>query len=70
MLIDHGSAAPWSWRPDGREPDFPAPAETLDGLGLGSGWETEMCERGERVAAGPDGQTATVTNNVIVLRRP
>jgi SAM-dependent methyltransferase len=69
VLIDHASAAPWSWRPDDREPEFPTPAETLAGLRLGTGWGTELCERGARVAAGPDGQTATVTDNIIVLRR-
>ena len=61
VVIDHGWAAPWSWRPsDGREPEFPAPEQILAGLGLGPGWETEACERAERAATGPDGQTATV----------
>jgi SAM-dependent methyltransferase len=69
VLIDHGSAAPWSWRPDGREPEFPTPADTLAGLGLGPGWQTRLCERAERNATGPDGQTATVADNIIVLRR-
>ena len=69
VLIDHGSAAPWSWRPDGGELEFPTPSETLVGLRLGPGWGTELCERAERVATGPDGQTATVTDNVLVLRR-
>jgi hypothetical protein len=70
VLIDHASAAPWSWRPDDREPTFPTPTETLAGLGLASGWgRAELCERADRVAAGPDGQTATVTDNVLVLRR-
>jgi SAM-dependent methyltransferase len=68
-LIDHGSAAPWSWRPDGREPEFPTPAQTLAGLSPGPGWETEICEQADRTATGPDGQTATVTDNIIVLRR-
>lgn len=70
VLIDHGSAAPWSWRPDGREPEFSTPAETLTDLGLSPGWgRTEVCERADRVATGPDRQTATVTDNIIVLRR-
>jgi SAM-dependent methyltransferase len=69
VLIDHGSAAPWSWRPDGRELEFPAPAETLAALALGPGWRAEMCERAERAATGPEGQTATVTDNILVLRR-
>lgn len=47
----------------------PAPAQTLASLGLGPAWETGTCERAERVAAGPDGQTAAVADNVIVTRR-
>jgi SAM-dependent methyltransferase len=70
VVIDHGSVSPWAWRqPDGRDPEIPSPEQTLAGLGLGHGWRTETCERAERAATGPDGQTATVTDNVIVLRR-
>ena len=69
VLIDHGSAAPWAWRPDGKEPEFRTPAQTLADISLGPGWVTEMCEPATRIATGPDGQTATVTDNVIVLRR-
>jgi len=70
VIIDHGSVSPWAWRqPDGRDPEIPSPEQTLAGLGRGRGWRTETCERADRAAAGPDGQTATVTDNVIVLRR-
>ena len=69
VLIDHGSAAPWSWRPNGREPEFPTPTETLVGLALDPGGRAELCERAEWVATGPDRHTATVVDNVIVLRR-
>ena len=68
VIVDHGSAAPWSWRSDGQDPVLPTPAETLAGLSLGPGWSTERCEQAERVATGPEGQTATVTDNIIVLR--
>ena len=70
VLIDHASAAPWSWRPEGREREFPTPTETLLGIGLPLGWgRTEVCERSDRVATGPDGQAATVTDNILALRR-
>jgi len=69
VIIDHGSAAPWSWRPDGKEPRFPSPEETRTALALGPGWQEQACERAERTATGPDGQTATVTDNIITLRR-
>lgn len=69
VILDHGSVAPWSWRPAGQAPEIPTPEQTLADLDLGPGWRTETCQRAERVATGPDGQTATVTDNVIVLRR-
>ncbi len=69
ILVDHASTAPWSWRFGDEEPTFPTPEETLDVLMLGDGWTTERCESAERVANGPDGATANVTDNVIVVRR-
>jgi SAM-dependent methyltransferase len=65
LLVEHGSAAPWSW-PDAT---FPTPAESLAALRVGEGWRVERCDAPERIATGPAGQTATVTDNVIVLRR-
>jgi hypothetical protein len=42
----------------------------LDGLDLDPGrWRAEILDSLERQAAGPDGQKATVTDNVIALRR-
>jgi SAM-dependent methyltransferase len=69
ILVDHASTAPWSWRFGDEEPTFPAPEEALGALVLGDGWSTERCESAERVANGPDGTTASVTDNVIVVRR-
>lgn len=69
VLVDHASTAPWSWRFGDEEPTFPTPEETLVTLMLGDGWTTERCESAERVANGPDGTTAGVTDNVIVVRR-
>ncbi|WP_435108364.1 class I SAM-dependent methyltransferase [Nocardiopsis synnemataformans] len=69
VIIDHASTAPWSWRFEDEEPAFPTPEETLGTLMLADGWITERCESAERVANGPDGTTARVTDNVIVVRR-
>ncbi|ROS75377.1 bifunctional 2-polyprenyl-6-hydroxyphenol methylase/3-demethylubiquinol 3-O-methyltransferase UbiG [Cellulomonas sp. PhB143] len=66
LVVDHGSAAPWSWDPDAT---FPTPEETRAGLDLGDGWETVLLDAPQRVASGPDGATATVTDLVVVLRR-
>ncbi|MDT8915442.1 class I SAM-dependent methyltransferase [Amycolatopsis sp. PS_44_ISF1] len=66
LVVDHGSAAPWSWN---REQVFPTPRETADGLALGPGWHIERLDSPRRTAAGPDGQVAEVADNVIALRR-
>ncbi|GAA1864617.1 class I SAM-dependent methyltransferase [Pseudonocardia ailaonensis] len=65
-LVDHGSAAPWSWNQDAV---FPTPAQVLAELDLGPGWTVERCENVPRVATGPDGETATVQDTVLLLRR-
>lgn len=70
LVVDHASLAPWSWRGDGGHADFPTAAESLTALDLApDDWRTERCASPERTASGPDGQTATVTENVIVMRR-
>ncbi|WP_328607494.1 class I SAM-dependent methyltransferase [Amycolatopsis sp. NBC_00345] len=66
LVVDHGSAAPWSWN---RDQVFPTPQETADELDLGPGWHAERLDAPRRTATGPDGQVAEVTDNVIALRR-
>lgn len=68
FVIDHASTPPWSWNA-GKDVTFPTPHETLTAFGLGS-WTVERCAQDERIATGPSGESATVTDNVIVLRRP
>lgn len=69
LIVDHASTAPWSWNQD---PDvrFPTPQDTLEKLGLDENhWQPIRVEAAQRTASGPDGQRATVTDNVIALRR-
>lgn len=68
IVIEHASVAPWSWQA-GQDVEFPAPAEVLASLRLDAGWTVERCAAPQRTANGPEGQEATVTENVIVLRR-
>jgi SAM-dependent methyltransferase len=69
LIVDHASIAPWSWNQD-RETRFPTPAETLATLDLDPArWRTERLAAPQRQATGPGGQIATVTDNVIVVRR-
>jgi SAM-dependent methyltransferase len=69
LIVDHGSVRPWAWNTD---PDqhFPAPADIFGELGLDPArWQPERLDRPRRQATGPDGQTATVTDTVIAIRR-
>ena len=68
LVVSHGSAPPWSWASP--ETVFPAPEEALAAIGLDRrGWTTEFLGAPERTATGPGGQTATVADTVIALRR-
>jgi SAM-dependent methyltransferase len=67
LIVDHGSSPPWSSHHD---TDFPTPEDTLAALGpLPGQWDTELLETRDRIATGPDGQTATLTDIVVALRR-
>jgi SAM-dependent methyltransferase len=68
LIVDHASVAPWSWA----DPDtaFPTPAQLLASLELPGGqWHPDRLDTPSRLATGPDGQTATVLDNVVAMRR-
>jgi SAM-dependent methyltransferase len=69
LIVTHASVPPWSWN---RDPDtrFPTPEEALAALNLSpGGWRTERLGAPERLATGPNGETATVADTVIAVRR-
>ncbi|MBB4682630.1 SAM-dependent methyltransferase [Amycolatopsis jiangsuensis] len=69
LVVDHGSIAPWSWD---QNPDkhIPAPHEVGAELGLDPAtWTVERADTPRRTATGPGGQTAVVTDNVLLIRR-
>ncbi|MEZ3180734.1 class I SAM-dependent methyltransferase [Streptomyces pimonensis] len=69
LVVDHGSTAPWSWNQD---PDvrYPAPREVAADIGLDpAAWTVERADSPRRVATGPDGRTAEVTDHVLTVRR-
>jgi chemotaxis protein methyltransferase CheR len=69
LIVDHAAAPPWT---DERahEQYFPAPEEVLASLQLDDArWDRLRADSTDREAVGPDGQEATLTDNVIVLRR-
>ena len=67
VVVDHASTAPWSWA----EPDtqYPSPEQTWAAIGLGEDWTPLTLAARERLATGPNGERALVTDNVIVARR-
>ncbi|MCR8572571.1 class I SAM-dependent methyltransferase [Streptomyces sp. Isolate_219] len=69
LVVDHGSAAPWSWN---QEPDirYPSPREVAAGIDLApQTWTVERADAPRRIATGPDGRTAEVTDHVLLIRR-
>jgi len=61
LIVDHASVSPGSWAD---------PEETLAPLDLSPDeWHTERLEAREREATGANGQRATITDNVIIVRR-
>jgi SAM-dependent methyltransferase len=69
LVVSHASVAPWSWNQDPRT-RFPTPEEALAALDLIPGmWHTERLGAPERQATGPNGESATVRDNVVAVRR-
>ncbi|MFD7233635.1 class I SAM-dependent methyltransferase [Streptomyces sp. NPDC059881] len=69
LVVDHGSAAPWSWNqdPDAR---YPSPREVAAGIDLDpETWMVERADAPRRIATGPGGRTAEVTDHVLLIRR-
>ncbi|WP_433251558.1 SAM-dependent methyltransferase [Streptosporangium sp. CA-135522] len=69
LIVDHGSAAPWSWNQD---PDvqYPSPHEVAADIDLDPAtWTVERADTPHRIATGPDGRTAEVTDHVLLIRR-
>ena len=69
LIVEHASVAPWSWNPDAHT-RFPTPEEVLAALNLSTEkWRTERVEAPKRQAIRPNGQSSSVTDNVIAIRR-
>ncbi|MEU0554460.1 class I SAM-dependent methyltransferase [Dactylosporangium sp. NPDC006015] len=69
LVVDHGSIAPWSWKQDPAT-RFPTPDEVAADLALDPArWVKRRADMPQRVATGPGGQTATVTDNVLLIER-
>ena len=68
LIVDHAAAPPWASKLHHHE--FPTAAAVLSGLALDDGqWQRVHVGSVERSVLGPDGQDATLVDNVIRLRR-
>ena len=70
LVVGHESFPPWSeHRPDAT--DFPSAEIVAESLGLAdAGWRIHTASVPGRVASGPEGQTAQLTDSVLLARRP
>ncbi|MCK8436541.1 class I SAM-dependent methyltransferase [Streptomyces sp. D2-8] len=69
LVVDHGSAAPWSWNQD-FDTRYPSPREVAAGIDLDPRtWTVERADAPRRITTGPDGRTAEVTDHVLLIRR-
>jgi SAM-dependent methyltransferase len=69
LIVGHADAPPWAahHRPTVH---LPTSADVYESLALaGDDWQIERCEESPRAATGPDGQTATLLDQVLRLRR-
>lgn len=67
MVIDHASTAPWSWAT--ADTQYPTPEQTYADIGLDQDWQPLLLTVRDRDATGPNGQIATVTDNIILTQR-
>lgn len=67
IIVDHGSSAPWSWNPTSHA--HPTPEQVANALDLGPAWNAEFLNTRARMATGPGGQRAEVTDTIVALRR-
>ncbi|MYS86283.1 class I SAM-dependent methyltransferase [Embleya scabrispora] len=69
LVVDHGSTAPWSWNQDPGV-RYPTPLEVAAEIDLDpAAWTVERADAPRRIATGPGGRTAEVTDHVLLIRR-
>jgi SAM-dependent methyltransferase len=69
LIVDHSGPPPWASKLNHHH-EFQSPAEVLAALNLPEGeWDQVRVGAAEREVTGPDGDSTTWTDNVIVLRR-
>lgn len=70
LIVDHGEAPPWAKFDGDHHHEFPSAQDVLAGLALDTAqWQPVHVGSAEREAVGPEGEHATLVDNVIELRR-
>lgn len=70
LVTSHAAAPPWASAHDGHEHRFLSPAEEIDALDLDpEAWHTILAEVRTRTATAPDGDSVTLDDVVVLLRR-
>jgi len=70
LIVDHGEAPPWAKFGGDHHHEFPSARDVLASLALDSAqWQPVRVGPAEREAVGPDGEHATLVDNIIELRR-
>ena len=70
VVLGHAGAPSWAPAEHVAHARFPTPQEVLDDLRLPEhGWRTERAALVERTATGPQGQTGTLEDSLVVVRR-
>lgn len=70
LVVGHAAPPPWSKHSDHDDHVWLTASAELAELALAPGaWETVVCESREREATTPDGDVATLEDNVVMVRR-
>lgn len=69
LIVDHGGPPPWASKLHHHH-EFPSAEEVVTSLNLpDTQWERLRVESAEREATGPNGESGTLVDNIILLRR-
>lgn len=70
LVVSHAAAPPWADPELVHEHRFPTPQEDLDALALDpAAWDVVTCELREREGRSPAGETGTLLDGVVLVRR-
>lgn len=71
LIVGHADMPPWArHKPGHGHADMPSPAQVLELLDLDPDeWHEALLESPPREAKGPDGETATLTDSILRIRR-